>query len=309
MSPVRRLVEQGWARSEIDELPRPDDAYGMRVVSGSGVGRSASARIQHALAGAPRDGVLSGWAAASLLGVPDSFLDGTTDGVEALPVDFSVDRVVGRHARAGLRIRRSPVRQEEQIVLDGVRMTSPNRTALDLARWARRESRALAMLDLCYRHHLIDPDSFGRFLAPLKRLHGLKLARATASLMSQHAESPQESELRYVWSTLDLPRPVANPRVFDRFGRFVARVDLLDPESGLGAEYQGYWHLLDGAAEKDAARFAKFERMNLTIVPIWKSDMSSGDVIAKLRSANRLATSRDTRLDAWSWQPPTDPPL
>ncbi|MGB5936927.1 MAG: hypothetical protein WBG76_13805 [Ornithinimicrobium sp.] len=300
VSPVRDLLEQGWARAKIDQLPRPDDAYGLRVVSGLEVGRSREARIHNALAGAPHDGVLSGWAAASLLGVAESFLDGTSDGSQPLPVDFSVGRVVGRYRRSGLRIRRSPVPREDQVTLDGVTMTSHNRTALDLARWARWEPRALAMLDLCYRHDLIGPADFGEYLAPLKRLHGLKLARATAPLMTDRAESPQESELRHLWSTLDLPRPIANPRVFDRYGCFVARIDLLDPESGFGAEYQGYWHLLDGAAEEDEVRLTRLRRMNLTIVPVWKSDMASRDVVGKLRAAHRLAKARDPRLDAWT---------
>ncbi|CAN5404269.1 hypothetical protein BH23ACT6_BH23ACT6_08310 [soil metagenome] len=224
VSPVRELVEQGWARAKIDQLPRPEHTYGVRVVSGSDAERSRAARIQHALVGAPRDGVLSGWAAASLLGVAEGFLDGTSDWSQPLPADFSVDRVVGRHVRSGLRIRRSPVPPEDQLLIDCVRVTSPRRTALDLARWARWEPRALAMLDLCYRHELIDPVGFAQYLAPLKRLHGLKLVRATAPLMTNRTESPQESELRHVWSTLDLPQPTANPRVFDRCGRFVARV-------------------------------------------------------------------------------------
>ena len=299
---VRELVEQGWTRRAIDGLPRPKDTHGIRVVTGPEAAYSVSARVQHALLGAPPDGVLSGWAAAAMHGVPDSFLDGTSDGVQRLPVDFSVDRVVGRHVRTGLRIRRSPVPDEDQLVSEGVRLTTARRTALDLARWARYESTALAMLDMCYRHGLIEPLSFSRYLAPLKRLHGLKLVRTTSPMMIDQAESPQESELRYVWSTSGLPRPVANPRVYDRIGNFVARIDLLDPETGFGAEYQGYWHLLDGAAEQDHARFAKFDRMNLTIVPIWKHDMATGDVVARLNRGYRKANARDQRFDSWTCQ-------
>lgn len=199
------------------------------------------ARIRQALAVAPSDGVLSGWAAAVLWGVPADFLDGTVDGTKTLPVEFSVPRAEGTFTRQGIRVRHSAVPSADVVDLSGVRLTSPQRTAFDLARWSRAEGRALAMLDLSLRHDVIDRADFTAYLAPLKRLHGLPRVRTVLPEMSERAESVPESELRWLWLGLDLGRPAVNVPVHDRFGEFVGRIDLFDPETGMGAEYQGYW--------------------------------------------------------------------
>ena len=236
------------------------------------------ARIAQALAVAPTGGVLSGWAAAAVWGVPAEFLDGTADGCRTLPVDFSVARDEGTYRRAGIRLRFSPVPPEDIDVVGGFALTSPRRTAFDLARWSRTEARALAMLDLSVRHDLVSKDTFADYVAPLRRLHGLRRVRLVLPEMCGAAESVPESELRWHWLSLGLPRPVPNVEVYDRFGSFVGRVDLLDPVTGTGAEYQGFWHRMDLAEVRDAARFARFGRMNLSIAEIWKQDVTEGRV-------------------------------
>lgn len=260
---------------------------------------SRAARIRNALAVAPSDGVLSGWAAAALWGVPESFLDGTADGTQTLPVEFSVPRAEGTFTRQGLRLRHSKVPPEDLVDVAGVSITSPRRTAFDLARWSRTEAHALAMVDLSLRHGLIGQGDFTAYVASLKRLHGVPRVRAVVPEMSDRAESVPESELRWLWLGLGLGRPQVNVPVHDRFGSFVARIDLLDPETGMGAEYQGYWHRLDGAPEQDLARFRRFAAMNLSVVAVWKEHMRDMSAGALLQREWRRAQQRDRRLDAW----------
>jgi hypothetical protein len=256
-------------------------------------------RVAQALAVAPTDGVLSGWAAAAMWGVGADFLDGTLDGISALPVDFSVPRDEGTYRRAGVRLRFTPVPTEDVEMVHGQAVTSPRRTAFDLARWSRTEARALAMLDLAMRHDLIGSQAFAGYVSTIKRLHGVRRVRAVLPEMCAAAESVPESELRWHWLSTGLPRPRPNVEVYDRDGVFVGRIDLLDPGSGVGAEYQGFWHRRDLAEEHDFLRFERFRRMNLTVIEVWKDDMSQGAVTGMLNDAYRRACARDVRLDAW----------
>lgn len=303
MRTVAALRQEGWKRADVDALARPTDMVGVRIVQVCDQLPFRQARIIEALEVAPPGGVLCGWAAATWHGVPEGFLNGTSDGTRRLPVDFCVPREVGVWRRRGLRPRYTGVPPEDVVQLNDIPVTSPRRTALDLARWSRAEGRALAMLDLSLRHGLLDPTEFADYLRPMKGLHGLRRVRTVVGEMCGQAESVPESELRWTWLCLDLPRPVPNVAVYDRAGRFVGRIDLLDPESGLGAEYQGYWHHLDGAAEHDETRFAKFAAMNLTIVPIWKADVADGSVPSLLAGGHRKAEARDRRLDTWTIGP------
>ncbi len=297
---VAQLRDAGWDRRSIDQLPRPPDLIGVRILQEFAGMERRDARIRQAVQAAPAGGVLSGWAAAALHGVPELFIDGTRDGVTALPVEFSVPREGGTYRRRGVGVRYSLVPRDDVVQLDGIPVTSTWRTTLDLARRSRTEGRALAMSDLSMRHGLVEPATFADYVRPLKGLHGLKRVRAVMGEMCGQAESVPESELRWTWLSCELPKPIPNVSVWDRFGRFVGRIDLLDPESGLGAEYQGYWHHMDGAAENDENRFAKFAAMNLTIVPVWKEDVAKESVGQLLRQGQRQAQARDRRLDTWS---------
>lgn len=296
---VSQLRDAGWGRSSIDELPRAPDLIGVRILQECAELPEREARIRQAVQAAPRGGILSGWAAAALHGVPEAFLDGTRDGTTALPVEFSVPRRSGTYRRRGVGVRYSLVPSDDVVQLDDIPVTSPRRTALDLARRSFKEGRALAMLDLSMRHGLVEPGEFADYVRPLKGLHGLKRVRAVVGEMCGEAESMPESELRWTWLSCELPRPTPNVSVYDRFGYFVGRIDLLDADSGFGAEYQGYWHRMDGAEAADELRFAKFAAMNLTIVPVWKEDAARDTVVSALKKGHRAAQARDRRLDTW----------
>lgn len=290
------LRADGMKRQQIDALPRVEGMTGVRLV-GEPPADPRLIRIRAALEKAPSGAVLCGWAAAVLHGVPAEFLDGTLDGTRLAPVDLSVPDNAGSYDTGGLRPRRSRVPAVHRTEVDGALVTSPERTALDLARWAPFEARRLAMLDLSFRFGLIAPESFGEFLDPLGGLHRIGRVRDLVPLMSEHAESLPESEMRYHWVRVGLPAPLVNQPIHDRFGQFVGRPDLFEEESGLAGEYQGYVHLLDKAPEHDRARFERFGAMNMTVVDIWKSD--GGQVGDKLLEGYAIATARDPRLDSW----------
>ncbi|WP_256839536.1 hypothetical protein [Ornithinimicrobium faecis] len=291
------LLADGMTRHGVDQLPRIDGMTGLRVV-GTVPEDGRLVRIHAAWEKAPEGSVLAGWAAAVVHGVPATFVDGTVDGTRLRPVDLCVPDIAGSYDTRGLRPRRSRVPQEHQVDVGGLRVTTASRTALDLARWTRNDGRRLAMLDLSARFGLMDPTGFGAFLDPLGGLHGLGKVRDLLPLVSVRAESVPESEMRVDWLECGLPTPLVNQPVNDRYDRFVGRPDLLDPESGLVGEYQGFWHRRDLAPEEDQIRRKRFVAMNLTVVEIWKEDRDN--VQALLLQGYKDAQSRDRRLDSWS---------
>lgn len=291
------LLSDGMTRRGVDQLPRVDGMTGLRVV-GDEPEDPRMTRIQAAWAKAPDGSVLTGWAASALHKVPEEFLDGTVDGTRLRPVDLCVPESAGSYDTRGIRVRRSRIPEEQLVEIDGIRLTNGPRTALDLARWSGSEARRLAMLDLSARFGLIQLSSYGAFLDPLGGLHGLQAVRDLVPLVSERAESIPESMLRHDWLDAELPAPLVNQPVHDRYGQFVGRPDLLDAESGLVAEYQGFWHKLDLAPEEDRARRERFEAMNMTVVEIWKDDRDRAQPL--LLEGYARARSRDPRLDSWS---------
>mgnify|MGYP001268900842 CR=1 FL=1 len=291
------LLDEGMPRRQVDRLSKVPGMVGVRLV-GDPPDDERLVRIHAAWSRAPEGAVLAGWAAAVLHGVPKEFLDGMAGHDTPRPVDLCVPESAGAYDTRGLRPRRSRVPERQRMQLGEVIVTDPMRTALDLARWVRADTTRLAMLDLSARFGLIDKAAFADFLEPLGGLHRLNSVRELVPLLSARAESVPESETRLHWLHAELPTPVVNQPLHDRFGEFVARVDLFDPESGLAAEYQGFWHDLDLAPELDGARIGRLRSMNVTVVEIRKEDRDRVEDL--LLAGYAQARARDRRMDAWT---------
>lgn len=295
-----QLLDRGLARGEIDRLTRVDRLTGIRQLES--VPDCRLDRIHAALAVAPADAVLSGWAAAVVHGVPSDFLDGTWDGKAMMPVEFSVPGKDGARQRRGVRLRWSTVPAEDTVNYEGRLMTNSLRTAVDLARWSRTPARALAAVDLSLRHGLTTAQELQAFLPLMKRRQGLPLVRAASGVGSVDAESPKESELRYYWLESGLPPPIVNAWIYDLRGTCMGRVDLLEPVSGYVGEFNGHWHEMWDRPALDARRNAGLRSLNLTLDEFTGFDVGGkGQFLLeeRLLSGNAKAQKRDPRHDAW----------
>lgn len=70
-----------------------------------------------------------------------------------------------------------------------------------------------------------------------------------------------------------LPRPLVNPDVLDRDGRFVARVDLLYPTWKVVVEYDGSHHLERDQWQRDLLRREALERLGYRVVVVTAADL------------------------------------
>ncbi|WP_024285268.1 hypothetical protein [Cellulomonas sp. KRMCY2] len=204
--------------------------------------------------------------------------------------------------RADVRVFRSPVRDDEVCFRSGVRVTSPLRTALDLARLLPL-ARALVAVDRMLRLGLIDADDLAAMVDQRAGCRGRPAAQRVVGLMDGGAESPQETLMRCAWIAAGQPRPACNLVVRDGSGRFVGRVDLIDQVHGVVGEYDGALHADAVRRSRDAQRQESLEELGLVVARATSADIDPNGRAdrwqGRLRSAYRRAAGRAARDRRW----------
>ena len=204
--------------------------------------------------------------------------------------------------REDVRVFRSELLDGDVVLLDGMRVTTGARTAFDLARLLPTAA-AVIGLDRLLHIGAVQLEDVDRLVHERRRWTGRARARLITSLADGGAESPQETLLRLLWCSAGLPRPRANRRVLDGAGRFVARVDLIDPDVGVVGEYDGAVHAGAGSRSADAARQEALEALGLVVIRATAVDVDQdGRGVAwqqRLRAAYARARRRPAALRRW----------
>lgn len=235
-------------------------------------------------------GAVTGWAALRMHG--GAYFDGRgRDGRTPVPV-----ALVAGTSRVGPALR-SALAEADVLERHGVRVTSVERAVLDELRRLRDDLREMVVvIDMTLAARLT---TLQRLRRHLHRARGVpEPAWQAIGLADSHVLSPQETRLRLIWM-LDagLPRPECNPRIYSRpTGRFVGMPDLLDPESGLVAEYNGAVHRTAAQQRLDAERQERFADSGLeTCVFVGADLFGVRRVVARLRAAHARAGERPTK--------------
>lgn len=157
------------------------------------------------------DAVVVDRTAAWLYGVEVPLLHAETPPVEVLRPQRS-------GAKRSIRARR--LIDRDVVCVDGVRVTTPLRTALDLGRTLAPD-RAIAVLDQLLAGGLVSPAALLSELPRFTGHHGVAQLRALAALADGRAQHPAESVLRLRWceSSLPTPTPGFTVRLTDRLVR------------------------------------------------------------------------------------------
>ena len=127
---------------------------------------------------------------------------------------------------------------EDIMIVNGIPMTVPGRTTVDLMRKLRRPF-ALSVADAMVRAEQVTIDEIARRIGRLKRYPGIRQARELVLLIDPRAESPGESWLRLRLIDAGFPHPSPQYEIIDHRGRIIARIDLAYPEINLAIEYDG----------------------------------------------------------------------
>jgi very-short-patch-repair endonuclease len=220
--------------------------------------------------------VVSGRSAAVLWGLPDA---GPDDDVElTVPPNSSVCRL------PGIRVRRRAIPEEHVAARKGTAITTPEVTAIDLAREGTLEA-AVVLLDRLVGARVTNLERL-RVVAAEVSGRGCRQVRQAITLADGLAGSPQETRLRLLLHRSELPRPVAQFVVRDSAG-FVARVDFGWPDAKVAVEYEGIWH---GESPQQVAadrrRLNRLAAAGWTVVFVTAADLHRpAELIARIAAA------------------------
>jgi hypothetical protein len=180
-----------------------------------------------------RDGVIAGQSAAAMHGA--KWVDTRRPAEVLWP---------NRRPPTGIDAWSDRVADDEVEVINGFRVTTPARTALDIAcRYPL--GKAVAAIDALARATHLKIADAELFANRYKGRRGIRKARAVLDLVDPCAESPQETWLRLLVIRNGFPRPKTQIPVYDDYGLLVAVLDMGWEDIKVAADYEGDHHRTD----------------------------------------------------------------
>ncbi|WP_442791205.1 endonuclease domain-containing protein [Mycobacterium sp. Aquia_216] len=241
---------------------------------------SLERRIIAAWLWSKRRGVVAGAAAAALHGaqwIPDG-----------VPVEL-----IHANSRTppGVLARRDGLQDNEVQLVDGMSVTTPERTAFDIGRRGAVHS-AVARLDTLARATGFKIDDVLQIVACHSRSPGVRRLRAALELVDGGAQSPRESYLRLLLVDAGLPRPQTQIPVLGVDGIPVAYLDLGWPDRLVAVEYDGDQHRTDRRQYvKDIRRLEMLEQMGWVVVRVVAEDRPAA-ILRRVRAALAASSVR-----------------
>ncbi len=203
----------------------------------------------------------------------------------------------------GRRLRNSLARSGERGLarhdvseLDGLRVTTPLRTACDLGRLLHQDQ-ALAAMDALAALRKFSVEELLLEAGRFKGYRGVLQLRLLAPLVEPQTQSPGESILRLRWIQAGLPRPTAQLRVPSATGGWWY-LDLGLESERFAAEYDGVAHHSSPAdVRHDGLRRGYLREHGWTIVVADGASMFGprADVEHRLRAAWQAHVTRQLR--------------
>jgi hypothetical protein len=260
------------------DLRRRCDRIYRNVYTSRGHPLTARDRAMAAWLWSGRKGVLAGNSAAALFGA--KWID------HEMPAEL----ITSRTRPPPLLITRNEVLSPDEFtIVNGIPVTTPERTAFDLG---RRDTRLVAIRRLDALARATGVTAAG--VAPLVHTHrggrGMKQLRELLPLMDAGAESPQETATRLVLVDGGLPPPRTQIVVIDEWGLIVARIDMGWRNWLVGVEFDGSQHWTDPRQRaRDIDRAAELDRLGWQIVRVSHDLLANrpGVVVERVRGALR----------------------
>ncbi|MGO9253458.1 MAG: hypothetical protein ACLP5J_19300 [Mycobacterium sp.] len=225
-----------------------------------------------------RRGVLAGFSASALYGArwidPDR---------PAAIIDTN------RRPTRELRVWEERIEADEIVVVAGMRVTTPARTALDLAR-RYPQGVAVAAIDAVAQATELKVADIEQLADRYRGRRGMKAARAAIQLIDGGAQSPKETWLRLLLLSAGFPGPQTQIAVRNEWGWVEAYLDMGWDDIKVAVEYDGDQHRSDRRQYvKDIRRLEKVEHRYGWIVVRVIAEDHPDDII------RRVATARASR--------------
>jgi hypothetical protein len=146
-----------------------------------------------------------------------------------------------RHPPKGIVTWSGRIAPHEIQLICGVQVTTPARTAFDLAsRYPLRK--AVAAIDALARATKLKPTDVQLFAESYKGHRNIRRVRQALTLVDPGAESPQETWLRLLVIAAGYPPPQTQIPVYGPYGELVGIVDMGWEKIKLALEYEGDHH-------------------------------------------------------------------
>lgn len=222
----------------------------------------------------PDDAVIGGHSAAAWWGAPFA---GPAD-----PVTVLRGSGVPWDGPRGVRVHQTVLRLGDRRAVDGVPVSSPVRTAWDLATLEPLGT-AVAALDAMVRARTVSQPELRQMAARGAGRFGVVRVRRAVELVDPRAESPPESRVRVALVLAGLsPVPQCPVLIGDR----ELRLDLGWPEVKVAVEYEGAHHFEDGQIVLDDERLALLRAEGWLVIRISAADLRDlAGVVEKVQRA------------------------
>ncbi|MFZ2014986.1 MAG: hypothetical protein WAV00_14285 [Nocardioides sp.] len=224
-----------------------------------------------------------------------------------LPLD--VVHLTRKDRRAGRKER--GVRQHQGVLLDGdvvtrngVKLTSPDRTPLDITTLAGVEP-SLVVMNYFLHEGLTTPERLQQRYDRMRKDPFTLRTDLVLRLADGRIESVGESRTVFLCWRHSVPAPVPQWRVYDDAGGLVARLDFAWPELGLWMEFDGrekyLKYLEEGETVVDAVLREKQRESRIAEITDWRCiritwadleqpERTAARIIAFLQRASRATT-------------------
>ena len=231
-----------------------------------------------------RKGVVAGRSAAALLGA------------DWITADTPVDLMHGnRNTPHRIKTHADQFTEDQVICVDGIPVTSPARTALDLGCWYPI-GQAMACLDALARATRFDQDEAAELAARYPGRRGIRSARRALCLVDGGAQSPKETWLRLMLIDAGLPGPLTQIPVYHADGSLIAYLDMGWDEIMVAVEYDGEQHRTDRRQYTwDVRRLELLEQLGWIVVRVVAGDRRE-DILRRVRAAITRRTTLQSNI-------------
>jgi predicted transcriptional regulator of viral defense system len=291
---IKDVIAAGVESGELRSLVRAGELRHLRRGAyANEISRTTQAEhlllVRSAVAFAESDSVVSFGSAALLHGlpVPESALRS---------VHLTKIRNSGGRRRPGVHIHVAPLSSAEIVEIDGLPVSSLDRTFVDYSRTAGLHN-AVASGDVALLKGM-DASAVVDQLEMAKFRHGVRTARRAAALIDARSESVAESISRVIMIENGLPTPELQVEIAGP-GGFSARVDFLWKDLGVVGEFDGkikYGRSLQDrdqpgdAAFREKIREDRLRELGYVVVRwVWDDLLHPERLVARIRRAFELA--------------------
>ncbi|KQY56958.1 MULTISPECIES: hypothetical protein [unclassified Nocardioides] len=272
-------------------------------------GDRAEQRIVEASVVMPLGAGITGWASLRWYGAV--WFDGyAPDGATQLPIRILTgDRNI--RSQPGFVVVEERLLPTDLTVVDGVVTTDPVRSLTHEMRYATSMREASVAFSMAAYSDLVTAHEICAHGLEHPGWTGAPQLREASAFLEENSWSPWEQRTSLVWQIdAELPKPMANRPIFDRYGNHLGTPDLLDEVAGVVMEYDGGVHLAPGREVIDATRLERFRNVGLECLTVRRGETTFRESLAGRMRATReraqfAAPSRrhwTTELPRW-WIP------